>query len=143
MGLFSKMKQAVAGTDAGDIDNGRLGRAIITGLDISGTSITSGGVETRVCTFQMEVALDDTARYMAASRQRLPIWDLARIQPGQTTVAVRVDPRDPARVAISWNEQPPVVRPHSRAPTRGLQPTCSPAVSIAGPSSSSTSRWAW
>ena len=110
MGIFKKMKEAVAGTDADSIENGRLGRGIITDLGISGTSITTGGVESRVCTFTLEIALDDTPRYMAQARQRIAVWDIGRIQPGATTVAVRVDPNDPQRVAIDWDTPAPQVR---------------------------------
>lgn len=110
MGLFKKMKEAVAGTDADSIENGVLGRAVVIGLDVSGTSITTGGVETRVCTFVLEVALDDTPRYQAQARQRIAVWDIGRIQPGGTMVAVRVDPNDPQRVAIDWQTPPPQVR---------------------------------
>jgi hypothetical protein len=117
MGIFKKMKESLAGTDAGSIENARLGRAIITDLSISGTSITTGGVETRVCTFALEVALDDTPRYMAQARQRIAVWDIGRIQPGNTTVAVRVDATDPQRVAIDWETPPPQVRAGADANT--------------------------
>ena len=110
MGLFGKIKEAVAGTDAGSIDHARLGRAIIVSTKVSGTTITSGGIETHVCNFQLEVSLDDTAPYIASCRQRIPVWTMAQIQPGSTTVAVRVDGNDPARVAIDWDSPAPSVR---------------------------------
>lgn len=110
MGLFSKIKQAVAGTEAGDIHDAVLGRAVITGVQVSGTSITTGNIEQHVCTFGLEVALDDTPRYAATCRQRIPVWTMAQIQPGATTVAVRVDRTDPSRVAIDWETPAPTVR---------------------------------
>src|SRR5262245_25348749 len=119
MGLFSKMKESLVGTSAGSIDNARLGRGIITDVQISGTTITSGGVEQHVCTFTMEVALDETPRYTATCRQRIPVWTMAQIQPGSTTVAVRVDANDPSRVAIDWETAPPVVRAPASGPNQG------------------------
>ncbi len=110
MGIFSKIKESVAGTDAGSIQNARIGRGVIMGAQVTGNSITTGGIEQHVCLFQVEVALDDTAPYQATCRQRLPVWQLSQIQPGQTMVAVRVDATDPSRVAIDWETPPPSVR---------------------------------
>ena len=92
MGFFCKIKESVAGTDAGSIQNARIGRGVIMGAQVTGNSITTGGIEQHVCLFQVEVALDDTAPYQATCRQRLPVWQLSQIQPGQTMVAVRVEP---------------------------------------------------
>ncbi|WP_162942342.1 hypothetical protein [Desertimonas flava] len=110
MGFFKKIKNAVGGTDAASIDNAVIGRGVIVGVQPTGTSITSGGVEQRVCVFQVEVALDDQTPYMATCRQRIPMWTIAQIQPGATIVAVRVDAADPATVAIDWETPAPTVR---------------------------------
>ena len=110
MGIFSKIKSAVAGVDAHSIDNARLGRGVIVAVQPTGTTITTGNVEQRICVFQVEVALDDTKPYMATSRQRIPMWTMAQIQPGATVVAVRVDANDPSRMAIDWDTPAPTVR---------------------------------
>ena len=111
MGLFSKIKDAaslVTGNDG--IDNARIGRAIITNIQLTGTAITMGTIEQHVCQFTLEVALDDTPRYTAVCKHKLPVWTIAQIQPGATTVCVKVDPTDPSRVAIDWDTPAPNVR---------------------------------
>ena len=110
MGIFSKLKSAVAGVDADSIDNARLGRGVIVSVQPTGTTISVGNLEQRICIFQVEVALDDTKPYMATSRQRIPVWTMAQIQPGATVVAVRVDANDPTRFAIDWDTPAPKVR---------------------------------
>ena len=110
MGIFSKLKSAVAGVDAASIDNAVLGRGVIVSVQPTGTTITVGNLEQRICVFQLEVALDDTKPYMATSRQRIPMWTMAQIQPGATVVAVRVDANDPTRIAIDWDTPAPTVR---------------------------------
>lgn len=110
MGIFSKLKSAVAGVDADSIDNARLGRGVIVSVQPTGTTITTGNLEQRICIFQVEVALDDTKPYTATSRQRIPVWTMAQIQPGATVVAVRVDANDPSRFAIDWDTPAPTVR---------------------------------
>lgn len=110
MGIFTKIKNAVGGTDAASIPNAVFGRGVIVGVQPTGTTITTGGVEQRVCLFQVEVALDDQAPYLATCRQRIPMWTIAQIQPGSTIVAVRVDTADPAVVAIDWETPAPTVR---------------------------------
>ena len=116
MGIFSKLKSAVAGVDADSIDNAVLGRGVIVSLQPTGTTITVGNLEQRICVFQVEVALDDTKRYVATCRQRIPMWTMAQIQPGATVVAVRVDANDMSRVALDWETPAPTVRlPQSAA----------------------------
>jgi hypothetical protein len=116
MGIFSKLKSAVAGVDAGSIDNAVLGRGVIVSVQPTGTTITVGNLEQRICVFQVEVALNDTKPYMATCRQRIPMWTMAQIQPGATVVAVRVDANDMSRVAIDWETPAPTVRlPQSAA----------------------------
>jgi hypothetical protein len=110
MGIFSKLKSAVAGVDADSIDNARLGRGVIVAVQPTGTTITVGNLEQRICVFQVEVALDDTAPYVATCRQRIPMWTMAQIQPGASVVAVRVDANDPNRIAIDWESPAPTVR---------------------------------
>jgi hypothetical protein len=110
MGMFSKLKSAVAGVDAKSIDNARLGRGVITAVQPTGTVITVGTIEQHLCQIQVEIALDDQTPYSAVCRQRMPVWKMAQIQPGATTVAVRVDGGDPTRFAIDWDTPAPTVR---------------------------------
>ncbi len=111
MGLFSKIKEAtnlVSGKD--NIEDARVGRGIITNVELTGSSITIGTIEQYVCRITVEVALDDTERYLAVCKQKLPVWTISQIQPGGTTVAVRVDPADANHIAIDWDTPAPTVR---------------------------------
>jgi hypothetical protein len=110
MGLLDKLKKSVGGVDKDLLANGQLGRGIILALDIKGTTLQSGnGLVERVCEMTLEVALDNVPRYQAKTRQRVPEIALGTIQPGHTTVPVRVDPNDPQNIAIDWDEQLPEV----------------------------------
>lgn len=111
MGLFSKIKEATSlVTGNTDIPGARLGRGIITDVQLTGSSITIGAIEQYVCRITVEVALDDTERYMAVCKQKMPAWTIAQVQPGQTAVAVKVSPTDPNQVAIDWDTPAPTVR---------------------------------
>lgn len=63
VGLFKKGQEATQPVGGGEqIPDGRLGMAVITCCDISGTSITVGNVEQRVCSFGLVVYLHDPDR---------------------------------------------------------------------------------
>ena len=79
MGIFSKLKSAVAGVDAGSIDNALLGRGVIVSVQPTGTTITVGNLEQRICVFQIEVALDDTKPYTATTVAPGWIWAIVHI----------------------------------------------------------------
>lgn len=107
MGLLSKI---TGGPDKKLLENGLLGRGIITEVRLTGTQIQAGGgLEQRVCVFTVEVSLDGRAPYLATCRQRFPEIHLAQIQPGMTTLAVRVNPDDLTQIALDLGTEPPVV----------------------------------
>jgi hypothetical protein len=110
MGLFKKMKSLSGAPDKDLLRNGLLGQGIIT--EVKGTNVSVGedAFAERVCLVTMEISLDDTDRYTATCRQRIPQTALAQIVPGNTTVAVRVSQQDPQAVAIDWSVPPPTVR---------------------------------
>lgn len=111
MGLFSKIKEATSLVTGNDkIEGARIGRGIITNVELTGSSITIGNIEQYVCRITVEVALDDTERYLAECKQKLPVWTISQIQPGGTTVAVRVNPADAKHIAIDWETPAPTVR---------------------------------
>ncbi|MDP2292956.1 MAG: hypothetical protein Q8M22_17365 [Actinomycetota bacterium] len=111
MGLFSKIKEATSLVTGNDhIAGALLGRGIITAIELTGSSITIGAIEQYVCHITVEVALDDTQRYVTVCKQKMPAWTIAQVQPGNTTVAVRVDPTDRTRVALDWDTPAPTVR---------------------------------
>ena len=144
MGIFNKLAKKMSGEN--DIQNGPVGRGVILGFELTGMSIEVNGVESRVCRFQVQVMLDDTEPYIAACKQRLAVWDIARIQPGATVAAVRVDPADPQRIALDFTIEPPAVRgvrgQGASAATPSLSRSSSVTTSKANPlSSSHASRW--
>lgn len=111
MGILGKMKTAFGGDDPQLMANGQLGRAEVMNVRVTGSSIQSGGAPPeQVCAFELMVYLDDTPPFPAEARKRVPVYALANIQPGQTVVAVRVDPADHSRVGIDFSVEPPSVR---------------------------------
>lgn len=107
MGLLRKM---TGGTDKKLLQTGLLGRAIITELQLTGTTVQSNnGLVQRKCRFTVEVSLDGQAPYMASCTQRIPEIQIPQIQPGNTTVAVRADPEDQTQIALDFATEPPVV----------------------------------
>jgi hypothetical protein len=98
------------GTDKKLLQTGLLGRAIITDLQLTGTTVQSNnGLVQRKCRFTVEVSLDGQAPYMASCTQRIPEIQIPQIQPGNTTVAVRADPEDQTQIALDFATEPPVV----------------------------------
>jgi hypothetical protein len=107
MGLLSKI---TGGPDKKLLENGLLGRGILTDVRPTGTTMEiGGGLVQRVCVFTVEVSLDGRAPYMATCKQRIPEIHLPQIQPGNTTVAVRANPADPLQIALDFATEPPVV----------------------------------
>jgi hypothetical protein len=107
MGLLSKI---TGGADKKLLQTGLPGRGIITDVKLTGTTMQMGnGLVQRTCVFTMEVSLDGKDPYTATCKQRMNEIEIPQIQPGNTTVAVRVDPNDPSNVAIDFNSEPPEV----------------------------------
>jgi hypothetical protein len=107
MGILSKFTGA---PDKKLLQTGLLGRAIITDVTLTGTTIQSGnGLNQRVCLFTVEVSLDRKAPYTATCKQRIPEIQIPRIQLGNTTVTVRANPDDLTQIALDFATEPPVV----------------------------------
>ena len=107
MGLFSKL---TGGVDTKLLETGLPGRGIITDVKLTGTTIQTGnGLVQRTCIFTMEVSLDNKEPYTATCKQRIPEIEIAQIQPGASTVAVRANPDNLEQVAIDFNSDPPTV----------------------------------
>lgn len=107
MGLLSKI---TGGPDKKLLETGLLGRGIITGVNMTGTTFQSGnGLVQRTCLFTVEVSLDGRAPYTATCRQRIPEVQIPQIQPGATTVAVRANPAEVTQIALDFTTEPPVV----------------------------------
>jgi len=109
MGLFSKMRDLTGSVSKELLQNGLLGRGII--VSIQQTSVSTGADfdPAHVCVFTVEVALDNVPRYTATVRQAVRATILPQLMMPGATVAVRVDPNDHSRIALSLGEEPPTV----------------------------------
>ena len=109
MGLLNKMRNLTGSVPKELLEQGLLGRGII--VSVQQTSVSTG-VDfdpAHVCVFTVEVALDSVPRYTATCRQAVRATILPQLMMPGATVAVRVDPNDRSRIALSLGEQPPTV----------------------------------
>ncbi|MEA2449001.1 MAG: hypothetical protein QOG63_933 [Thermoleophilaceae bacterium] len=109
MGLFKKMRNMTGSVSKKLLEEGLLGRGIITDITQTGVSTGSDFNPAHVCVFTVEVSLDNTPRYNATCRQAVLATVLPQLAAGGTTVAVRVNPEDHSEIALSLGEQPPTV----------------------------------
>ncbi len=109
MGLLGKMKSMTGAVPKELLENGLLGRGIIAAVQQTSVSTGVDFNPSHVCVFTLEVALDGVPRYQATCRQAILATVLPQLMTPGATVAVRVDPKDRSRVAISLGEEPPVV----------------------------------
>ena len=115
MGFFDDLargfQQLTGGVDTELIATGTLARGELLSVNPTGTtvSILNGPVE-RGCDFLVRVMRDGEPPYDARVSQRVPEINLPQLQELGIVVAVRVDPSDPARIAIDFSVQPPEVR---------------------------------
>jgi hypothetical protein len=111
MGLFKKLKEATGGDDADLMASGQLGRAVVQNVAIKGMTVQHGAMPPeQVCEFDLLVYLDDTPAFPAKTKKRIPQYAIAQFVPGQTVIAVRVDPQDHTHVGIDLSVDPPEVR---------------------------------
>jgi hypothetical protein len=109
MGLFNKMRSLTGSVPKELLENGLLGRGIIAGIEQTSVSTGVDFDPSHVCVFTVEIALDNEPRYTATCRQAVKATILPQLMAPGATVAVRVDPGDHSRFAISLGEQPPTV----------------------------------
>jgi hypothetical protein len=109
MGLFSKMRDLTGSVSKELLTNGLLGRGIIVGVEQTSVSTGADFDPSHVYVFTVEVALDNEPRYTATCRQAVRATILPQLLMPGATVAVRVDPADHSRIALSLGEQPPTV----------------------------------
>jgi hypothetical protein len=110
MGLFKKLKQFSGSVDKDLLQNGLLGRGTI--VEVQQTNVSTGGDDAfsrPVCIFTVEVVLDNVPPYNATCRQSIPITVLPQIVPGQSVVAVRVNPDNHDEIALDLATEPPEV----------------------------------
>lgn len=89
--------------------NGLLGQGLIVSVRETGTSVGSEHDPRPVCEFTVQVRLDNTPPYTAQVRQSVQLAWVPQFVPGQTMVAVRVDPADRSRVALDFSREAPTV----------------------------------
>lgn len=109
MGLFSKMRDLSGSVSKELLQNGQLGRGVIVDVKQTGVSVGADFDPAHVCVFTVEVALDNTPRYQTTCRQAIRATILPQLLTGGATVAVRVDPNDHNKIALSLGEEPPTV----------------------------------
>jgi predicted RecA/RadA family phage recombinase len=80
-------------------------------VSVQQTTVNTGtpGDPSHECVFTVEVALDGASRYTATCRQSVRAMALVPLMLPGATVAVRVDPADRSRIALSLGE--PLVAP--------------------------------
>jgi hypothetical protein len=109
MGLFRKLQRATGSVPRSLLENGLLGRGIITDIKQTGVSTGADFNPSHVCVFTLEVQLDNVPRYSATTRQAVLATVLPQLVGGGVTVAVRVNPDDHSEIALSLGEEPPTV----------------------------------
>jgi hypothetical protein len=109
MGLLNKMRNLAGSVPKELLDHGLLGRGIIVSIQQTGVSTGADFDPAHVCVFTLEVALDNVPRYTATCRQAVRATILPQLMMPGATVAVRVDPNDQSRIALSLGEEPPTV----------------------------------
>jgi hypothetical protein len=109
MGLLNKMRNLAGSVPKELLDHGLLGRGIIVSIQQTGVSTGADFDPAHVCVFTLEVALDNVPRYTATCRQAVRATILPQLMMPGATVAVRVDPNDHSRLALSLGEEPPTV----------------------------------
>ncbi len=108
--MFKKMKVLAGDVDPELLAQGALGRAIVKTVERTGVFAGPADFDARqVCEFDLAVRLDNEPPFDVHVRQQIPTPDLAQMVPGQTFVAVRVDPDDHSRAVIDLSTPPPVV----------------------------------
>jgi hypothetical protein len=109
MGLFNKMRNLAGSVPKELLERGLLGRGIIVSVQQTSVSVGADFDPAHVCVFTVEVALDNEPRYTATCRQAVRATILPQLMMPGATVAVRVDPADHSRIALSLAEAPPTV----------------------------------
>jgi hypothetical protein len=105
-GGFAHMTGAV---DHDVLHNGLLGQGLIISVQETGVSVGSEHDPRPVCEWEVQVRLDNTEPYVAYARQSIQLAWLPQFVPGQTMVAVRVDPANHSRVVLDFSHEVPTV----------------------------------
>ena len=91
--------------------SGELARGHITGLSASSMSMSvMNGLRERKCTFAVTVYREGHEPYAATAVQRVQEVYIPQLASGRAWVAVRVDPANPASIALDFSTAPPEVQ---------------------------------
>jgi hypothetical protein len=98
-----------SGVDPKCLAAGLLGQGQILSLDTAGRSwsIGPGGIPAPFCDLTIQVRVDGAQPYEATCTQSIPGMRLNQVQEQDAIVVVRVNPNDPADVAIDFHTDPP------------------------------------
>jgi len=99
--VFFVFVRRIMGADKRLVAAGIAGTALV--LDVRDTGVTINHVNA-VLETRLQVTLPGQAPYEATAEVTLGRMNWGALQPGMT-VAVKVDPKNPARVAIDWGRQ--------------------------------------
>lgn len=115
MGFFDSIGDAFRGLTGGVdrelLATGILARGDLIALDVSSMTVEiNNSLVERKCTFTLQVYVDGQAPYQATCVQRVAEVYLPQLVPGQTALAVRVNPQNPQEVAIDFNSPVPNVQ---------------------------------
>jgi hypothetical protein len=109
MSLVTKMRNLTGSVPTELLEHGLLGRGIIASVEQTAVSTGPDFDPAHVCVFTVEVALHNTPRYSASCQQAVNATALPQLMLSGATVAVRVDPDDHSRIALSLCEEPQTV----------------------------------
>lgn len=91
--------------------NGELARGHILGVSASSMSMSvMNGMRERKCTFTVQVYREGHEPYQATAVQRVQEVYIPQFASGRAWVAVRVDPANPASIALDFATVPPDVQ---------------------------------
>jgi hypothetical protein len=107
MGFLKKM---TGGTDKHLLETGTPGRGLILEVKAQRTTMQRGnGLVERVCSFRMQVTVDNVPPYETTCKQRVPEVYLPQLFAANAVVAVRVNPADHNEIALDLEHEPPDV----------------------------------
>lgn len=107
MGLEKDMRNVTGSVPVELLMNGRLGRGVVVSVQQTAVRTGPDSDPAHVCVFTIEVALDNMPRYNATCRQAVRARFLPELMLPRAIVAVRVDPGDHDRIALSLGEPAP------------------------------------
>lgn len=105
------LSDLIGSPDESLLASGELARGHIVGVTAGSMSMSvMNAMRERKCTFTVQVYREGHEPYTATAVQRVQEVYIPQFASGQAWVAVRVDPANPARIALDFSTQPPEVQ---------------------------------